>query len=272
MGNKNHLCRFSFSFLINWCFSIVLAVKKQDLFDPYLFFSVGLLMINKLLILFLLVVSCASLIVVMPTVRADEMFFVDFFVVDSGGVPLSGVEIEVTGINNYHEFVHTGSDGYAPRLTLISDQRNAHYFWTVTYQLESESGDFYVPNNYNPVNIVMSDVGVSTPTPSPSPTPTPTSAVTLTPTPSPSAPPSSSPSPTTNPTTNPTSTINHTVDPTAAPTANPNQVPTQSPTVTLSTATPQPSPTMPEIPFLIIPALMVVLLAYTVVYKGRRKL
>lgn len=115
---------------------------------------------KKTLVTGLIVFFFALLISVMPTVKADEMFFVDFYVVDSHGTPIDGVEIEVTGIYDYDEFVYTGSDGYAPRLELFSDHRNAHYNWTATFQLDSESGDFYVPDNYNEVNIVMSDVNV----------------------------------------------------------------------------------------------------------------
>ena len=140
----------------------------------------------KILIAGLFLFFFVLLISVMPIVRADEMFFVDFHVVDSQGSPLNGVKIEVKGIYGYDEFAYTGSNGYAPRLTLISDQRNAHYTWTATYQLDSESGDFYVPTNYNTVNIVISDVNAPTPTPSPTPSPTPTAS----PSPSPSALPS----------------------------------------------------------------------------------
>jgi hypothetical protein len=115
---------------------------------------------SKIIITGLIVFFFIPLISIMPAVKADEMFFVDFYVVDSQGTPLNGVEIEVTGIYDYNEFVYTESDGYAARLELFSDQRNAHYNWTATYQLDSESGDFYVPDNYNEVNIVMSDVNV----------------------------------------------------------------------------------------------------------------
>ena len=136
---------------------------------------------KKTLITALIVVLLASSILVMPTVSADEMFFVDFYVVDSQGNPLNGVLIEVTGIYNYNEIVYTESDGYTPRLALFSDQRNAHYTWTATYQNDTETGDFYVPDNYNAINIEMLEVNAPTSTPNTTPTPTPTSAITPTP-------------------------------------------------------------------------------------------
>jgi hypothetical protein len=115
---------------------------------------------RKIIIAGLIVFFFVQLFLLMTIVKADEKFFVDFYVVDSEGTPLDGVEIEVTGIYDYDEIVYTESDGYAPRLELFSDQRNAQYNWTATYQLESESGDFYVPDNYNEVTIVMSDVSI----------------------------------------------------------------------------------------------------------------
>jgi len=115
---------------------------------------------KKFIITSLIVIFIVQLFLLFPTVKADEKFFVDFYVVDSEGTPLDGVEIEVTGIYNYDEIVFTESDGYAPRLELFSDQRNAQYNWTATYQLDSESGDFYVPDNYNEVTIIMSDVAI----------------------------------------------------------------------------------------------------------------
>ena len=165
---------------------------------------------KETLIIGLIVFFFVPLISIMPIVKADEMFFVDFYVVDSQGTPLNGVEIEVTGIYGYNEFAHTGGNGYAPSLALISDQRNAHYNWTATYQIDSESGDFYVPINYNAVNIVMSDVNV----------PTPTSSPTLVPT----------SNPTSNPTTGPITT------------------PTPTPTKNIQTTTPTVTPGIPEFP------------------------
>lgn len=64
----------------------------------------------------LIVLFLIPLILVTPTVKADELFFVDFYVVDSRGTPLNGVEIEVTGIYGYDEIVYTESDGYSPHL------------------------------------------------------------------------------------------------------------------------------------------------------------
>lgn len=154
-------------------------------------------LITDLILFFFILFFFVPLISVMPTVKADEMFFVDFYAVDSQGTPLSGVKIEVTGIYGYDEFAYTESNGYAPSLELISDSRNAHYIWIATYQLYTESGDFYVPDNYNEVNIVMSDVTVPTPTPTLTPTPT------ATPTPSIQPSPSASPTPTQTPTSSP---------------------------------------------------------------------
>jgi len=185
---------------------------------------------SKILVTFLILFFFVPLILVIPRAKADELFFVDFYVEDSQGTPLNGVEIEVTGIYDYHEIVNTGGDGYAPRLELFPDHRNAHYSWTATYQLNSKSGDFYVPDNYNAVNIVMLDVNAPTPTPSPtptltpSPTPTPTPTSTPTSTPTPHSP---TPTPTTSPTTPPTTTPNST--PTTTPTSTPPPEPTHSP-------------------------------------------
>jgi hypothetical protein len=141
---------------------------------------------KKTLITTLILFFFTTLISATPIINADEMFFADFYVVDARGTPLNGVEIEVTGIYNYYEIVYTESNGYATRLALFSDQRNAHYTWKATYQNASESGDFYVPNNYNAVNIVMSDVDAPTPTPhttqTPASSPTPATATTPSPT------------------------------------------------------------------------------------------
>ena len=183
---------------------------------------------RKTLITGLIALFFATLISTMPAVKADEKFFVDFYVADSQGTPLDGVEIEVTGIYNYDEIVYTESNGYAPRLELFSDQRNAHYTWTATYQLDSQSGDFYVPDNYNSVNIVMSDVNTPTPTPSPTPPPTATPSPTPPPTPNPTTSPSDTPLPA------PTST------PTVAPQSTPTPTPAGSPSITAS-PTPQPT-------------------------------
>jgi hypothetical protein len=221
--------------------------------------------------------SFVPLIPVMPTVKADEKFFVDFYVVDSQGTPLNGVKIEVKGVYGYDEIVYTGSDGYAPRLELFSDQRNALYNWTTTYQLDSESGDFYVPNNYNSVNITMSDVTVSTPSPTPTPitTPSPTSTPTPTPSPTPSPTttdaPSPTPTPTPTPTSNPTSnpTANPTTTPTPTPTKN-TQTPTPTPTPTQSTNSPSPSPSIPEFPIqIVLPSLLAIALIASLFIKKK---
>ena len=195
---------------------------------------------------------------VMSTVSADEMFFVDFYVVDSHGTPLSGVEIEVTGIYGYDEFAYTGNSGYAPRLTLLSDQRNAHYTWTAKYQLHSKNGDFYVPNNYNAVNIVMSDVIVSTPKPSPTPTQTPTVTPSPTPTPTPSSPPTLAPTVPTSPTQAPTLTPTPLSTPSSTVTS--TDTPSITPSLTPSSPTPttQPSPTVPEFSAIIIICLLLI--------------
>lgn len=144
-------------------------IQKQSLSRASFFFLVNELMKGKIITTGLILFFFAHLISVMPSVKADEMFFVDFYVVDSQGTPLDGVRIEVTGIYSYDEIVYTESDGHAPRLELFSDHRNAQYNWTATYGLDSESGDFYVPDNYNSVDIVMLDVPSSGPTPTPTP-------------------------------------------------------------------------------------------------------
>ena len=198
----------------------------------------------------------------LSTVRADEMFFVDFYVVDSQGSPLNGVQIEVTGVYNYDEITYTGSDGYAPSLTLLSDQRNVQYNYTATYQQITQNGDFYVPNNYNGVNIAMVDVNEPTPSPTPSPPP---------PTASPSPSPPVTQNPTTNPTSNPTS--NPTANQIATPAPGHSTAITPTPTENSQTTAPtaEPSPTVPEFPsILAITVLITAALIGTIVLKKKQ--
>ncbi len=228
---------------------------------------------RKTLFIGLIVFLFVPLISVMPTIKADEMFFVDFYAVDSQGTPLNGVEIETTGSYGYHEFVYTGSNGHAPRLALISDLRNAHYNWTATYQHDSESGDFYVPINYNDVNIVMSDVNVPTQTPNPTPSTTPTIAPspTLAPTSNPTSNPTASQ---TTPTPTPSLTPSSTQNPTTVPTQAPSSQPTANPTMNTSispTANPTPTPTVPELPSLLVLTILALIVSISIVTIGRSR-
>jgi hypothetical protein len=229
---------------------------------------------RKTLSIGLIVFLFVPLISVMPTTKADEMFFVNFYAVDSQGTPLNGVKIEATGSYGYHEFVYTGSNGYAPRLALISDLRNAHYTWTATYQHDSESGDFYVPINYNDVNIVMSDVNVPTPTPNQTPSTTPTIAPspTLAPTSNPTSSPTASPIPTPTPTTSltPSPTQNPTTVPTQAPTSQPTANPTMNTSIS-PTANPTPTQTVPELPSLLVLTILALMLSISIVAIGRSR-
>jgi hypothetical protein len=213
------------------------------------------------IILFFLIL----LVSMTSSVKADEMFFVTFYVVDSKGTPLNGVEIVVTGIYGYDETTYTESNGYSPRLDLLSDQRNAVYDWTATYQNSSENGDFSVPKNYNQVNIVMTEI----PMPTLAPTPTISSTPTVAPsnTQSPTA--TSSPTPSSIPTNTPTATLTPTpINPTSTPTT------TASSTIQPSTtSTPENSPTPTDIPefttLVVLPLLAVILCA---VFLSRAKL
>jgi hypothetical protein len=73
--------------------------------------------------------------------------------------PLSGVE-RGYGIYGYDEFTHTGVMVMHPALHFFGSA-NAHYTWTAKYNSILKTVTF-VPNNYNAVNIIMSDVTVST--------------------------------------------------------------------------------------------------------------